>query len=161
MPPSASLPPSLAPLSLPPMPLQLRRRADGQAEIFDALRQRYVRLTPEEWVRQHFCHWLVSEMGYPAALTANEVSLRTGGAVRRADTVVFRREGGMPHVVVEYKAPSITLTQRVLDQIVSYNRTLCADYLFISNGLAHYAFRIDSATGLPSLLPCVPRYESL
>ena len=153
--------PTLSALSLPPMALRLRRGADGRVQIFDALRGRYVRLTPEEWVRQHFTSWLVGSLGYPAALLADEVSLRTGGAARRADTVLYDRRSGQPLMVVEYKAPCVRLTQRVLDQVVAYNRALRARYVVVSNGLEHYAFRMDSAAGGPELLPEVPPYAEL
>lgn len=76
-------------LNLPEYDVRLQRLADGSMRIYDDLRRKFVALTPEEWVRQHFVHWLLTEKRYPASLTANEVGLRLNGTLRRCDTVVF------------------------------------------------------------------------
>ena len=81
--------------------------------------------TPEEWVRQHFVAWLTGALGYPASLMANEVGLRLNGTLRRCDTIIYDRSL-RPLVVVEYKAPSVTISQRVFDQIARYNLVLRA-----------------------------------
>ncbi len=147
-------------LNLPPFDIKLAVQ-NGRQSVFDFLRRRYVALTPEEWVRQHFTHFLVEHKGYPAALLANEVSLNVGGANRRCDTVLYRREGGKPRVIVEYKAPDIAITQQVFNQISSYNSVLRADYLIVSNGLAHYCCHIDYARQTFSYLPDIPAYTEL
>lgn len=147
-------------LNLPPFALKTTRR-DGRTAIFDFLRRRYVALTPEEWVRQHFTHYLVDHLGYPAALLANEVSLNVGGALRRCDSVLYRSDNGRPRLIVEYKAPEVGITQHVFDQIASYNSVLRADYLVVSNGLTHYCCRMDYAQGRVDYLPAVPRYAEL
>lgn len=61
----------------------------GKAKILDVLRRRYVALTPEEWVRQHFVHYLIEHKHYPAALLANEVRLTIGDKSVRADSVLY------------------------------------------------------------------------
>ena len=99
-------------------------RRNGRPAIFDFLRRRYVALTPEEWVRQHFTHYLVEHLAYPAALLANEVSLNVGGALRRCDSVLYARQGGRPRLIVEYKAPDVAITQHVFNQIAAYNSVL-------------------------------------
>lgn len=129
--------------------------------IYDFLRHRYIRLTPEEWIRQHFTHFLVESMGYPAALLANEVTIQVGGVARRCDSVLYHREGGRPRVIVEYKAPSVPITQTVFQQIYAYNSVLRADYLIVSNGLSHYCCVIDYDTHTVSYLKDIPRYEEL
>ena len=109
------------PLALPPIQPQIERSADGIVRIFDPLRNRFVALTPEEWVRQHFTAYLVNHLGYPVGLMANEVSLTFNNTPRRCDTVLFRRQTLEPVLIVEYKAPHIEITQQVFNQIARYN----------------------------------------
>ena len=128
-------------LNLPPFDIKLQGSRE-HPRIFDMLRRRYVALTPEEWVRQSFVHYLVEHLGYPAALLANEVSLQVGQKQLRADSVVYDRRL-QPRVIIEYKAPSVSLTQKVFDQVMAYNLLLHVDYLMVSNGLEHHCFKID------------------
>lgn len=151
----------MTPLNLPPYEISLRPGAAGRTEIYDFLRRRFVTLTPEEWVRQHFTHYLVDHKGYPAALLANEVSLNVGGAARRCDSVLFDKNGGRPRLIVEYKAPEVKITQEVFTQISSYNSVLHADYLLVSNGLSHYACRISYTDMSVSFLPDIPDFSAL
>lgn len=150
----------MQPLNLPSY--AVRTQTEGtNTKIYDFLRHRYIRLTPEEWVRQHFTHFLVESMGYPAALLANEVTIQVGGVARRCDSVLYHRDGGRPRVIVEYKAPSVPITQTVFQQIYAYNSALRADYLIVSNGLSHYCCVIDYDTRTVSYLRDIPRYEEL
>ena len=103
-------------LNLPAAPLRIRDE-NGIRKVFDRLRDKWVVLTPEEWVRQHFTYWLINEFHYPQSLMANEIGIEVNGAKKRCDTVAFRREG-TPLLIVEYKAPDIRITQAVFDQIV-------------------------------------------
>ena len=128
--------------------------------IFDMLRRRYVALTPEEWVRQHFVHFLVDVKGYPATLLANEVRLQIGGKLLRADTVLYDNSL-RPRMIIEYKAPHIVLTQRVFDQITVYNMLLHVDYLIVSNGQEHYCCRMDYEHECYDFLQGIPNYEEL
>lgn len=132
-------------LNLPAFGARVRPDADsvrGGLEIYDALRRKWVALTPEEWVRQNFVNFLVAERGYPAALMANEVEIKLNGLSRRCDTVVYDTRL-QPRVVVEYKAPSVAITQKVFDQIARYNIVVNAGVLIVSNGLHHYCCRFD------------------
>lgn len=147
-------------LNLPPYPTKVIRR-DGKLIIFDFLRRRYVALTPEEWVRQHFTHFLVERKHYPAALLANEVSINVGGASRRCDSVLYRREGGEPRLIIEYKAPHVPITQEVFTQISSYNSVLRADYLVVTNGMKHYCCHMDYTEGRVTYLTDIPDYAEL
>lgn len=97
-------------------------------QVYDPLRRRYVALTPEEWVRQHFIHHLIADLGYPAALMANEVQLHVGRKSLRADSVLYNRDLS-PRMIIEYKAPTVTITQKVFDQIMAYNLQFKAPYL--------------------------------
>lgn len=131
-------------LNLPPVTLKLQTGADGVERVWDPLRKKYVALTPEEWVRQHFVNWLITERKFPASLLGNEVGIHLNGMSRRCDTIAFGRDT-KPLVIVEYKAPDVKITQDVFDQIVRYNMVLHAQYLVVSNGLNHYCCRIDYA----------------
>ena len=147
-------------LNLPEFDYKVKKREDGSWAIWDRLRERWVALTPEEWVRQHFVEWLITDKGFPAALMGNEVSLTQNGISRRCDTVIGDRTG-QPLVIVEYKAPSINITQKVFDQIVRYNMVLKARYLMVSNGLVHYCCQIDYEKNSYRFLEEIPCYESL
>ena len=145
-------------LNLPAAALDIRMIADHK-EIYDPLRRRWVALTPEEWVRQHFVAWLTGPLGYPASLMANEVGLRLNGMLRRCDTIIYDRSL-RPLVVVEYKAPSVAISQRVFDQIARYNMVLQARALVVSNGLSHYCC-IYCPDGTYRFLPEIPSYGRL
>ena len=110
---------------------------DGKPTIFDLLRRCYVALTPEEWVRQHFVHFLIEYCNYPATLMGNEVGLTLNGTKKRCDTVVYDRNL-KPRIIIEYKAPTVKINKEVFSQIARYNLVLKVDYLIISNGIQHY-----------------------
>ena len=128
--------------------------------IYDTLRRKYVKLTPEEWVRQHFVHMLVERKGYPGALMANEVALKVGEKQLRADTVLYDSRL-RPRMIVEYKAPHVAITQAVFDQIATYNLLLRVDYLVVSNGLSHYCCRMDYESRQYRYLQDIPLYAEL
>ena len=147
-------------LNLPECAINMKKNSAGGFEIFDCLRKKFVALTPEEWVRQHFVAHLIGDHHYPAALMANEVSLVQNGIKRRCDTLVADREG-KPLVIVEYKAPSIPITQKTFDQIVRYNMVLRAKYLVVSNGMSHYCCKIDYNNNSYCFLEEIPCYGQL
>lgn len=151
------------PLNLPPVKLEYQMGADGVRRVFDPLRRRFVALTPEEWVRQHFVAYLVNELGYPSSLMANEVAIKVNDTSRRCDTILYYpldgTQGMRPRMVVEYKAPHIPVTQKVFDQIARYNSTLGAPLLIVSNGLHHYCCRYTGATY--TFLRQIPPYPEL
>ena len=146
-------------LNLPPYATKIAVR-DGKNTIWDIIRRKYVALTPEEWVRQHFAHFLVEHKGYPASLLANEVALTLNGTSRRCDTVLYDRTLS-PRMIIEYKAPHIPITQKVFDQISRYNLVFRVDYLIVSNGLSHYCCRMDYARQSYQFLTDVPGYSEL
>ncbi len=146
-------------LNLPPFEIKLRG-TKAQPQIFDILRKKYIALTPEEWVRQHFVHFLVEHKGYPAALMANEIQLKVGEKTLRADSVLYSREL-KPRMIIEYKAPHIPITQKVFDQISIYNMLLHVDYLVVSNGLQHYICKMDYNDKKYLFLEDIPDYKEL
>ena len=146
-------------LNLPPYEKKITTK-DDKPFILDVIRRQYVALTPEEWVLQHFVHLLIGHKGYPQALMANEVQLKLNGMNRRCDTVVYDRTL-KPRVIVEYKAPTVNITQQVFDQICRYNMVLQVEYLIVTNGLAHYCCRIDYATRSYTFLQEIPHYDQI
>ena len=128
--------------------------------IFDFLRRKYVALTPEEWVRQHFTHFLVSQKGYPKTLLVNEAQLQIGDKHLRCDTVLYNKEM-QPLMIIEYKAPQIQLQQKTFDQIAAYNLLLHADFLVVSNGMQHYCCQMDYSQHTYRFLTEIPDYAAL
>ena len=133
---------------------------EGRKRIFDFLRRRYVALTPEEWVRQHFTHFLVEQKGYPKGLLANEVELHIGDKRLRCDTLLYDKTM-KPRMIIEYKAPTIKIQQKTFNQIVVYNLLLKVDYLIVSNGMQHYCCRMDYERGSYEFLQDIPTYGEL
>ncbi len=146
-------------LNLPTFDIKLRGTKEHPM-IFDILRKKFIALTPEEWVRQHFIHFLVEHKGYPTGLLANEVQLKVGDKQLRADSVLYSREL-KPRMIIEYKAPHIPITQKVFDQITIYNMLLHVDYLIVSNGMQHYICRMDYDGKKYLFIEDIPVYEDL
>ena len=146
-------------LNLPQYEIKIGEK-DGKRTIFDFLRRKYVALTPEEWVRQHFTHYLVEHKGYPKGLMGNEVELHIGEKRLRCDTVLYNKEG-QPRMIIEYKAPTIQIQQKTFDQISAYNLLLHVDYLIVSNGLQHYCCKMDYDNQKYLFLQDIPDYENL
>lgn len=151
----------MPPLSLPPAALRFRPGASGRTLVFDEQRRRYVTLTAEEWVRQHFVHYLIHTLGYPPALIANEVTVEISGVARRCDTIVYSPLDGHPLVIVEYKAPAVAISQEVFAQIQAYNAVLRADYLIVSNGMHHFCCQNDYEQMAARFLQDMPKWEQI
>ena len=132
----------------------------GHQTIFDVLRRKYVALTPEEWVRQHFVHYLIEHKGYPQSLMANEIQLAIGNKKLRCDSVLYDRSL-KPRMIIEYKAPTVNITQKVFDQITIYNMLLHVDYLVVSNGIKHYCCRMDYENQKYLFLEDIPDYQEI
>ena len=111
------------------------REEEGKELIFDELRRLWVRLTPEEWVRQNFLQYLVQTLRYPASLIAIERELKLGELRKRFDVLVYNRQHN-PWMMVECKAMEITLDESVLQQVLRYNIAVPVPFLVVTNG--HY-----------------------
>ena len=146
-------------LNLPPFEIRLGGTRE-KPEIFDFLRRRFVKLTPEEWVRQHFVHWLTELKGYPKGLLGNEIELQVGEKKVRCDSILYDNNA-RPQMIIEYKAPTVALSQKVFDQISAYNLLLHVDYLTISNGLQHYCCKMDYEHKSYDFLQDIPDYEKI
>ena len=146
-------------LNLPQYEIKITEK-DGKRMIFDFLRRKYVALTPEEWVRQHFTHYLVEHKGYPKGLLGNEIELQIGDKRLRCDSILYNKVA-QPQMIIEYKAPTVPLQQKVFDQISAYNLLLRVDYLLISNGKEHYCCKMDYEHRKYIFLQDIPDYEKL
>lgn len=144
-------------LNLPSFDFRLKSN-ENKTLIFDNFRKKYVVLTPEEWVRQHFANFLVHQKQYPSTLMAIEKQLSINGLQKRTDIVVYNRKG-TPEIVVECKAPNVSISQDTFDQIARYNLRLQANYLIVTNGLEHYFCKIDHNTESYVFLKDIPNYE--
>lgn len=149
----------LPPLNLPPVDLRIRREGE-LIKVYDPLRGKFVHLTPEEYVRQHFTSFLIEQLHYPRSIMANEITIDLNGTKKRCDTVVFGHDG-QPLMIMEYKAPGVAVTQGVFDQIVRYNMRLRARYLVVSNGLRHYCCVIDYDKDTYHFIPRIPDYSAV
>ncbi len=131
-------------LNFPAYNFQLKKQEDKWL-IFDPIRKKYYVLTPEEWVRQHTLQYLIQDKKYPKSLIAVEKELQINQTKRRFDIVVFNRQM-RPEILVECKAPHITISQKTFDQANQYNWLLKAPFLFLTNGMKHYICQIDFKT---------------
>ena len=144
---------------MPAYDLKLKKE-DDQSLVFDIIRKKYIVLTPEEWVRQHFIHYLINELGYPKALINVEQGLRYNSLLKRSDIVVYSREG-KPLVLVECKAARHSLNQKVVAQAVTYNKSVSARYIIITNGLESACMEIHFSKAKVDYLAEIPKYSDL
>ena len=144
---------------LPPAELKIVRR-NGVFKVFDRLRKNYYCLTEEEFVRQVFVEWLVSHLGYPPSIMANEIGINLNDTYKRCDTVVFGSQGN-PLMIIEYKAPSVHISQEVFNQIVRYNMALQAKYLVVSNGYQNFCCKVDYSAHEIHFLDKIPLYQEI
>lgn len=140
--------------------IRIRKTEKGKLEVLDVLRQKFVSLTPEEWVRQHFVNYLTEHLGYPKALMANEVELTVGDKHLRCDSVLFSKDR-QPQMIMEYKAESIPLTEKVITQITTYNMLLHVHYLIVSNGNQHVCLHLNEETNQWEYQTEIPYYNQL
>jgi type I site-specific restriction endonuclease len=129
----------------------------GKLTIFDPVRMKYVALTSEEWVRQHVLRFLTDEKKVPEKLVKVESEISLFKTRKRFDIAVFDRNGN-PLLVIECKAPSVPLSQDVLDQAVRYNMTMKVCLLMLTNGLQHIFCRIDPHDGSVRQISGLPDY---
>lgn len=151
--------PQMQALNLPAYPFRLRQQA-GKPYIFDAIRRKFVALTPEEWVRQHFLAWLTKEKGYPGGLLAVEAPLRYHRLKKRADAIVYD-QNGKPLMILECKAPQVKISQEAFDQVARYNFSFGVNYLAVTNGMEHFFCRRIEGSTQWQFLENLPDYHLL
>ena len=135
-------------------------KLEQSSEIFDVIRKKYVALTPEEWVRQHFIKFLTTEKGYPSSLISVEMALKYNGMKRRSDVVVFGRDA-KPLLLVECKAPEVKISPAVFEQIARYNMTFKVKYLIVTNGVNSYCSIINFEEQSYRFMENIPTYNEL
>jgi hypothetical protein len=146
-------------LNLPEYSFRIKT-AEGKSFIFDSLRKKFVRLTPEEWVRQNFVQFLIKEKNYSASLIAIEAGVKVNNNPQRADLIIFNRSGN-PLLVAEFKAPEVKIDQQTFDQIVRYNMQLKVSFLIVSNGLQHFCCKMNYNDNSYAFLPEIPEFSGI
>ena len=149
----------LQPLQLPPFPFKITEQ-DGKLTLFDEIRKKHILITPEEWVRQHFVQYLINHKGYPKTLIKLEGGLTLHGKARRTDIVVFN-PNGQKILLIECKAPSVTIDQKVFDQVARYNMVHKVKLLAVTNGLQHYYCIINFEERDYKFVEEMPSYTTL
>jgi len=134
------------------------KNSENKVSIFDCIRKKFIILQPEEWVRQHCVHYLIDVKKYPISLINVEKELTINTLKKRYDIVVFNPDGSI-HIIVECKAPKITINQQTFDQIARYNTALNATYLMVTNGLNHYYCQMDFKNERYQFLKDIPEYR--
>jgi hypothetical protein len=146
-------------LNLPECQFRFQHK-DDRVEIFDVLRKKFVVLSPEEWVRQHFVHYLIHQKGFPPSLIQLEKPLQYNQLNKRSDIAVYDKTG-QARVLVECKAPHVRITQDTFDQLARYNFSLRVNYLIVSNGITHFCCKMDYQNTSYSYLEQIPLYKDL
>ncbi len=145
-------------LNLPTFDFRLKKE-NSVVFIFDVIRKKFVKLTPEEWVRQHVVHFLLEQKHYPASLMNVEVGMEIQTMRRRADIVCYESDGGV-RLITECKAPEVKITQTVFEQIAQYNMCLKAKYLLVTNGFEHFVCEINAEQKTYTFLQDIPPYKT-
>lgn len=149
----------LTPLNFPAYPIETRLH-QGKNQLFDIIRRKWVVATPEEWVRQNMIHFLIQQIKVPTSLIAVEKTIQYEGLKKRFDILIYNSRFE-PLVIVECKAPEVSVTNKVFLQISTYNIKLKAPFSIVTNGLAHYSFRIDFNSGSIQMLKDFPGFEEM
>ncbi len=149
----------LTKLNLPKFDPKLTMRGIEQL-IFDVVRRKYIVLTAEEWVRQHFLNYLIKHKAYPIGLIRVEQQVLVSSIPQRADIVVYSRKG-QPIMVVECKAPGVELSNSTFAQAARYNISLGANYLVITNGMDHFCCKVNLESNSYLFLNEIPVFDDL
>lgn len=135
------------------------KNSENKLSIFDEIRKKFIILTPEEWVRQHCIQFLIQEKNIPVSLINVEKELKVNDLKKRYDIIVYHPDGSI-YLLVECKAPSITISQNTFDQIAQYNFVLNADLLMVTNGLNHYYCKVNVEDKAYQFLKDLPEYKT-
>ena len=136
------------------------KKQNEKLYIFDSQRKRFVTLTPEEWVRQHFIRFLIEVKGYPAALLAIEKQLILNNMKKRCDAILYNNES-KPVLIIEFKAPNVAISQNTFDQVAVYNAKLKVDFFMISNGIEHFCCKVNPETARYEFFSEIPDYSQI
>lgn len=131
---------------------------DGTLSVLDSLRKKYLILTPEEWVRQHMIRYLVEFKQFPKSLFALEKRILYNNLQKRFDILVLDRNGS-PFLLIECKAPEIKLTQKTVEQVAVYNKSIGASFMGISNGRQHLFLKFNKCDQKYEQLSDLPQFQ--
>jgi predicted type IV restriction endonuclease len=146
-------------LNLPDAELKIKSDENGY-QVFDIIRRKFLVLTPEEWVRQRFVHYMIDHLGFAKERIGIEVGIEVNKLRKRCDIVYFNRKAEAV-MIVECKAGSVALDQKVFDQIARYNLKLDVPVLVVTNGLEHHACLLDKERATYIFLKEIPRANSV
>ncbi|HSW68024.1 MAG TPA: type I restriction enzyme HsdR N-terminal domain-containing protein [Bacteroidales bacterium] len=147
-------------LNLPAIDDCRLRHRNERTEIFDSFRRKYVVCSPEEWVRQHFAHYLVNYLMFPASLTTIEKPIIVNRKRKRCDIVVHNREGH-PLMIVECKSPEVKISEETLHQAMIYDLALHTRFVILTNGLVHFCFESDKETKQIRVVDKIPTFKEI
>ncbi len=130
------------------------KNSENKTFIFDCIRKKFVLCTPEEWVRQHWIRWMIDNQSVPVQMIQVEKQIKVGQKQKRFDMIIYKRNGNI-WLLMEFKKPDVEITQDTLNQINTYNISLQADYMMVSNGIVHKLFetknmQLNFTANLPS-----------
>lgn len=148
---------NLVKLNLPSAPLKLARQS-GDVVVWDTIRKKHLILTPEEWVRQHFIHFLMS-LGYPKEGFALEGGFQLHRKLQRTDILIYRK--GKPVLLVECKAPQVPIRQETFDQAMRYNSHYQTSFIVVTNGLRHFVAKVDPVEKKFDFQKEIPAFDEL
>jgi len=145
-------------LNLPPYTFRTRENEKGN-QIFDAIRKKFVTLSPEEWVRQNLVRYFIEEKKYPASLIALETGLNYNRQKKRSDITVYNRQGDI-WMIIECKAPDVKISQETFNQVAIYNMSgrTRTKFLAVSNGLKHYCCEMKYTPNAYDFLKDFPEF---
>ncbi len=146
-------------LNLPEYEFKVENKGEENF-IYDVARKKFVSLTPEEWVRQHWIHYLNKELNYPLSLMIVEAGIKVNNLQKRADIVIYNKLK-QPYLIVECKAPDVALNNDVFNQIINYYSSIKAEILIVSNGLKHVCFKFNYTKKKTEFLKDIPAYQML
>lgn len=145
-------------LNFPEVEFRFQKNEKGNLQVFDIIRKKFVEATPEEWVRQHIIHLLINHKQVPASMISVEKQLVLNNTKRRTDLVVFNSQL-RPILIIECKAPQISINQLTINQALRYNLQLNVPAILLSNGLQHIFLKLENNE--PKVLKEIPDYQSL
>lgn len=138
-----------------PAPMFRTKTENGKDWIFDVFRKKWIQISPEEWVRQNFLHWLVQTKKIPASLIAVEKEIKLGELKKRCDIIIYKQS--IPWMIIECKEMEVKLDDTVIKQILNYNISLRVQFLVITNGTDTFAFELKD--GKMQVLQEIPNFE--
>jgi hypothetical protein len=135
-----------------PEPQFRMKKENGKQYVFDTIRKVWLLLTEEEWVRQNFVSYLVTQLKYPSTVIAIEKEISLNDLKKRFDILVYDKEH-QPWMLIECKEPKVNLSEEVLQQVLRYNISVPVEYIVITNGNTTVGWKKESELKLLGEMP--------